>query len=253
MDGHPFQELALFPIRYLVNTSYHGDHCYGNFIFPAETTVIGHELTKAYIDTKFEADRTFMLGLIGPGRGIEEVVPRSADLTLTDRITLDLGERKVEILHIGFAQTEGDVIVWLPEEKIVFVGNMIQAPPPALPWLLEGGYQEAIVTLRRLHQMLDDQAVIIPGHGRPMRRADILFSVQYLAKLGKEVEAAGRPRADARTGAGSHTDARVFTLQSVSLCARSDQRARRVQGNYLGQAVNTGSDVCLRIAPWTLL
>ncbi len=178
------------PIRYLVNTSYHGDHWYGNFIFPTETTVIGHELTKAYIDTKFEADRTFMLGLIGPGRGIEEVVPRSADLTLTDRITLDLGERKVEILHIGFAQTEGDVIVWLPEEKIVFVGNMIQAPPPALPWLLEGRYQEAIVTLRRLHQMLDDQAVIIPGHGRPMRRADILFSVQYLTKLGKEVEAA---------------------------------------------------------------
>ena len=178
------------PIRYLVNTSYHGDHCYGNFVFPAGTTIIEHRATKEYIDTKFEADRKFMLGLMGPGRGIEEVVPRSADLTLTDRVSIDLGGRKVEILHIGFAQTPGDVIVWLPQEKIVFVGNMIQAPPPAIPWLLEGHHREAIVTLHRLYDMLDDQAVIVPGHGRPMRRTDILYSVQYLTELGKEVEAA---------------------------------------------------------------
>lgn len=178
------------PIRYLVNTSYHGDHCYGNFVFPAETTVIQHRFTKDYIDEKFEADRKFMLGLMGSGRGIEEVVPRSADIAVTDGLVVDLGGRKVQVLHIGFAQTEGDLIVWLPEEKIVFVGNMIQAPPPAFPWLLEGRHREAIATLRGLYRMLDDEAVIVPGHGPPMRRADILYSVEYLTELGKEVEAA---------------------------------------------------------------
>lgn len=178
------------PIRYLVNTSYHGDHCYGNFVFPSSTTIIGHRATKEYLDTKFEDDRKFMLGLMGPGRGIEQVIPRSSDLTLTDRISVDLGGRKVEVLHIGFVQTPGDVVVWLPDEKIVFLGNMIQAPPPAIPWLLEGHHREAIATLGRLYDMLDDRALIVPGHGRPMRRADILYSVQYLTSLDKEIETA---------------------------------------------------------------
>ena len=158
------------PIRYLVNTSYHGDHCFGNFVFPQETAVIEHEFTKGYLDQNFEEDRNFMIELLGKGRGIEEVVPRSADLTLTDGVSLDLGDRKAEILHIGFAQTEGDVIVRLPEEEIIFVGNMLQAPPPAFPWLLDGRHREAIETYRCLHEMLDDRAIIVPGHGKLMRR-----------------------------------------------------------------------------------
>ncbi len=182
------------PIRYLVNTSYHGDHSYGNFLFPAETTIISHAKTKEFIDTKFEQDRKFMLGLMGVGRGIEEVVPRSADVTLSESLSVDLGGRRIEILHIGFAQTPGDLIIWLPEEKIVFVGNMIQAPPPAIPWLLEGRAQESIRTLQRLHDMLDDQAVIVTGHGRPMHRQDILYSIEYLTDLERQIATAREQR-----------------------------------------------------------
>jgi glyoxylase-like metal-dependent hydrolase (beta-lactamase superfamily II) len=178
------------PIRYLVNTSYHGDHCFGNFVFPAETTIIEHEFTKNFLDENFEEDRGFMIELLGEGRGIEEVVPRSADLTLTDEISLDLGDRKAEVLHIGFAQTEGDEIVWLPEENIVFVGNMLQAPPPAFPWLLDGRYREAIETYRRLHEMLEDRTVIVPGHGKLMHRRDILHHIEYLEELEEQVSSA---------------------------------------------------------------
>jgi glyoxylase-like metal-dependent hydrolase (beta-lactamase superfamily II) len=74
-----------------------------------------------------------MIELLGEGRGIEEVVPRSADLTLTEGVSLDLGTRKVEVLHIGFVQTAGDLIVRLPEENVVFVGNMLQAPRQPSP------------------------------------------------------------------------------------------------------------------------
>ncbi|TFV34080.1 hypothetical protein E4K10_44275 [Streptomyces sp. T1317-0309] len=69
------------------------------------------------------------------------------------------------------------------EDNIVFVGNMLQAPPPAFPWLLEGRADEALVTYRRLHDILDDDTLIVPGHGRTMRRADILHSIAYLEKL----------------------------------------------------------------------
>ncbi|MFJ5219609.1 MBL fold metallo-hydrolase [Streptomyces sp. NPDC088354] len=171
------------PIRFLVNTSFHGDHCFGNFAFPAQTVIIHHEATKRVIDERFEQDRAFMIDLLGANVGIEEVVPRSADLAVSGSCSLDLGGKHVDIDHIGFAQTDGDLVVRMREDDIVFVGNMLQAPPPAFPWLLEGRADEALATYRRLYDILDDGTLIVPGHGRTMRRADILHSIAYLEKL----------------------------------------------------------------------
>ena len=171
------------PIRFLVNTSYHGDHAYGNYVFPDSTVVIQHPATKHYMDTKFEEDRTFMLGLMGKGKGIERVQSRSADITVSDMITVDLGGRTVEIRHFGFAQTPGDLVIWEPDAKVLWVGNMIQAPSPALPWLLEGRHRDTIDTLTRVREFLPEDATIIPGHGRPMKPADIDFPIRYLREL----------------------------------------------------------------------
>src|SRR3954469_25343166 len=59
------------PIRFLINTSYHGDHAYGNYLFPGSTVVIQHPATKKYMEENFEEDRRFMIGLMGHGKGIE--------------------------------------------------------------------------------------------------------------------------------------------------------------------------------------
>jgi glyoxylase-like metal-dependent hydrolase (beta-lactamase superfamily II) len=171
------------PIRFLVNTSYHGDHAYGNYVFPDSTVIIHHPATKQYMDEKFEDDRAFMLGLMGKGKGIERVQSRSADITVSDMITVDLGGRKVEIRHFGFAQTPGDLVIWEPDAKVLWVGNMIQAPSPALPWLLEGRHRDTIDTLTRVREFLPEDATIIPGHGRPMKPADIDFPIRYLREL----------------------------------------------------------------------
>jgi glyoxylase-like metal-dependent hydrolase (beta-lactamase superfamily II) len=177
------RKVTSLPIRFLVNTSFHGDHCFGNFAFPAETVIIHHEATKRVIDERFEQDRAFMIGLLGANAGIEETVARSADVTVSESCSLDLGGKHVDIKHIGFAQTDGDLIVRVREENIVFVGNMLQAPPPAFPWLLEGRAEEALATYRRLHDILDDHTVIVPGHGGTMHRTDILHSIGYIEKL----------------------------------------------------------------------
>lgn len=66
--------------RYAVNTSYHGDHSYGNMYFPATTTIIQHEATRAYIDSHFAADVKFMIANFGQGRGIEQIKPRTGDI-----------------------------------------------------------------------------------------------------------------------------------------------------------------------------
>jgi cyclase len=175
------------PIRYLVNTSYHGDHCFGNYVFPVETIVIQHHATKAYLDVSFADDQAFMLALMGPGKGIEGAVYRPADVTVEQRVTIDLGGRVVELRHFGFAQTDGDLVVWQPDARVLWVGNMIQAPQPALPWLLDGGHRRAATTLRRVQSFLPDDATIVPGHGRPMGRSEIDHPIAYLERLDREV------------------------------------------------------------------
>lgn len=177
------RKVTPLPIRFLVNTSFHGDHCFGNFAFPSQTVVLQHEATKRELDTRFEQDRSFMIGLLGANAGIEEAVARSADVAVTGATSLDLGGKHVDIDHIGFAQTDGDLIVRVREDNVVFVGNMLQAPPPAFPWLLEGRAEEALTTYRRLYEILDEDTLIVPGHGRTMGRADILHSVDYIEKL----------------------------------------------------------------------
>jgi len=72
------------PILYLVNTSYHGDHSYGNYEFPKDVTIIQHANTKDYIDSSFKADTEFMRKNFGAGRGIEEVVPRTGDILIAE-------------------------------------------------------------------------------------------------------------------------------------------------------------------------
>jgi cyclase len=177
------------PIRFLVKTSYHGDHCYGNYLFPENTVVIQHPATKRYMEEKFEEDRRFMIGLMGKGKGIERVQARTADITILEMLTVDLGGRSVEVRHFGFAQTPGDLVVWAPDAKVLWVGNMIQAPSPALPWLLEGRHK-SMVTLTKVRDFLPEDATIIPGHGRPMRPADIEFPLRYIRELDRAVRAA---------------------------------------------------------------
>jgi glyoxylase-like metal-dependent hydrolase (beta-lactamase superfamily II) len=127
---------------------------------------------------------------MGKGKGIERVQSRSADITVSDTIRVDLGGRAVEIRHFGFAQTPGDLVIWTPDAKVLWVGNMIQAPAPALPWLLEGRHRDTIETLTKVRDFLPKDATIIPGHGRPMRPADIDFPIQYLRELDSAVGAA---------------------------------------------------------------
>ncbi len=184
------REVTDLPIRYIVNTSYHGDHCYGNYVFPKTACVIQHPATRDYIAEYFDQDRAFMMQYFGRGRGIEEVVPRDADLLVENNLTIDLGGINVEIRHFGFAQTDGDLFVYVPEREVLFTGNPLIAKKPALPWLLDGRHRESIATLRAVQEFLPADATVVPGHGLPLTRDDMTFTIDYLSTLDRVVAAA---------------------------------------------------------------
>jgi cyclase len=105
------------PIIFAINTSYHGDHSYGNMYLSKETEIIQHANAKAYIDEHFKADTAFMIQNFGKGRGIEEIVPRTGDILIPEggKLVIDLGGKSVEVIDFGFAQTGGDLFVWEPD------------------------------------------------------------------------------------------------------------------------------------------
>lgn len=177
---------------YAMNTSYHGDHSYGNMYFPKSTVIIQHEETKNYIATKFEADTKFMIGAFGKGRGIEQIKPRAGDVLIPKggMMQLDLGGKIVEIRDFGFAQTGGDLWVWVPDAKVLFAGNPVVTEQPGIPWLLDGRVEETLASLQKVRDFLPADARIVPGHGRPMPKAGLDWHINYLTALRDETKAA---------------------------------------------------------------
>jgi glyoxylase-like metal-dependent hydrolase (beta-lactamase superfamily II) len=179
------------PIRYLVNTSYHGDHSYGNQFFPRDAVIIQHHATQDYIAKFFDKDIAFMSKYFGDNQGLAELKPTPASLLLQDKadITVDLGGQQVRIRHIGFAQTPGDLWVTAAGGKVLFTGNPVIARAPAFPWLLDGHLVESLATMKDVRRGLPADAVVVPGHGEPTSVAAIDSHIAYLEGLKTRVEA----------------------------------------------------------------
>jgi glyoxylase-like metal-dependent hydrolase (beta-lactamase superfamily II) len=173
------------PIIYAVNTSYHGDHSYGNYLLPKDTQIIQHENTKNYVDKNFKQDVEFMLKNFHEGRGIENVVAHTGNILIPvgGEKVIDLGNVKVMIKDFGFAQTGGDLFVWLSKEKIMWTGNPIISSAPSLPWLLDGHLDATLHTMKALYKFLPKDAKIIPGHGATTDVSAIKWNIDYLQAI----------------------------------------------------------------------
>jgi cyclase len=184
------------PIRYLVNTNYHGDHTFGNYAFPAQTTIIAHRETAARM-------KALMLRTVNNDPAIfAQVRPRLPDLTFDERLKINLGGRVVEIHHFGPGNTPGDTVVYVPEAKVAWTGNLVVGEG-TIPPIFEGGpgaYLETIAHFRRTLPV----ATIIPGHGAPTTGATLGRYLTYLSGLMETVRAAA--------GAGLSEDQAVADL-----------------------------------------
>ena len=183
------------PILYAVNTSDHGDHCFSNYLLPASTLIIQNEFAKENLSKNFEYIKQFMVTLFGKDRGIEDSKYRAADITIAknDNLKIDLGGGKVvEFLNAGTAQSPADLFVWLPSDKVFWAGNPFIGESPTIPWLFDGFFLEPAANLNKVYEFLPDDAIVIPGHGRPTTKAGIKYTIDYVAALKNNVETAIR-------------------------------------------------------------
>ena len=181
------------PILYAVNTSDHGDHCFTNYLLPPGTLIIQNEFAKENLAQHFEGIKQFMITLFGKGRGIEEATYRPADITVAknNKVTIDLGGNKiVELINTGTAQSPADLFVWLPAEKVFWAGNPFIAESPTIPWLFDGYFLEPAANLKKIYDMLPDDAIIVPGHGKITNKAGIKYTIDYVQSLTQQVQTA---------------------------------------------------------------
>ncbi len=150
------------PILYLVNTNYHGDHTFGNYAFPAETKIVAHRKT-AEAMRRFEQEKVLLLPTVnGNGAIFDDVRLRLPDVTFETSLRLDLGGRVVELHHFGHGNTAGDTVVYVPDAKVAWTGNLILGAG-SIPWAIEGQTQAYLETIARMAARLDVET-IVGGH-----------------------------------------------------------------------------------------
>ncbi|MER6950626.1 MBL fold metallo-hydrolase [Nonomuraea sp. NPDC000554] len=146
------------PITTLVNTHHHGDHTFGNYLFP-EATIVGHEGTREHILAEgIPAYRAAWSAEVEWG-ALEAVPPF---LTFTDRVTLYSDDLRCEVRHVGgAAHTTNDSYVWIPERRVLFSGDLVFNG--GTPFVLMGSVTGAIEALSQLDEL--GAETIVPGHG----------------------------------------------------------------------------------------
>jgi glyoxylase-like metal-dependent hydrolase (beta-lactamase superfamily II) len=192
------RELTNQPVTHVIVSHWHGDHDYGIFrileAFP-RAQVLSHPYTRenlaknsvsedfltGYIPTLREriASKTYSNGqtiedkdigryqdIIDNAELIEQQQRSSIltypTMTFTDQVTLWSGGREIQLLHLGLSNTAGDVIMYLPKEKIVATGDIVVLPTPYGFGSYPTAWAQSIRELKGL-----DYDLLVPGHGEP--------------------------------------------------------------------------------------
>jgi cyclase len=159
------------PITFAVNTHQHGDHTYGNSLLPDSTVIIGHDNTRAGLlhDPVIDGCPPFW----DPVPDWGNVTRRPPVLTTRTSLTLHRGQQRIELHHPGYAaHTSGDLIAWLPEQRVLFTGDLLFHQ--VTPLVFMGSLDGALRALDWIAQF--EPAHVIPGHG-PLIDADTLPDV----------------------------------------------------------------------------
>lgn len=169
------ERVSVLPFGDLVLTHYHAVRTLGASAFDARR-IIAHANTQALIDERGEADWASEQGRMPRLFAGAETIPGLTHPTDTieDGLTLDLGNRVVELRYLGRGHTSGDIVVWLPEERICFAGDLVEAR--AAPYMGDAHVAEwSTATLDRVAALGPRQ--LVGGRGPVVRGAEVGIAI----------------------------------------------------------------------------
>lgn len=156
------------PITMAANTHQHGDHTYGNSELPRETVIIGQERMRAGLLADTIIDGCPPVWAPVPDWGA--VTRRVPSLAVRDTLTIHNGTRVIELHHPGYAaHTTGDLVAWLPDERVLFAGDLLFHG--LTPLVFMGSVDGARRALDWLASFAPDH--VVPGHGALIGPGDL--------------------------------------------------------------------------------
>jgi len=169
------------PIKYVINTHYHGDHSGGNAKLQAAGTLA----------VASAQARARMVAANQSGQ---------PDITIEPRGSIHLGGKSAEIYWFGRAHTDGDVVVLFPQNRLLAAGDMFtvgEGTPQLIDYAGGGSAKEWTATVEQVLKL--DFDTVVPGHGNVVKKADMQSfrtSTQRLTQLVTDAVKAGKSRAD---------------------------------------------------------
>ncbi|MCX7361765.1 MAG: MBL fold metallo-hydrolase [Alphaproteobacteria bacterium] len=150
------------PIKYVVLSHYHAVRVLGASAYEAQH-IICSEATRDMIVERGAQDYKSELQRFPRLFQAAETIPGLTWPTITfgDRMTLWLGKLQVDIIHAGRGHTKGDTIVWLPEERTLFSGDLVEFG--ATPYAGDAHYKDWPGTLQKLRDLRAE--ALVPGRG----------------------------------------------------------------------------------------
>ena len=234
------RRVAKAPIESVVNTHANGDHCWGNQLVGNAKIVSSRaaaeemlELSPQVMHNLVRAARAIeklgplaagplrLLGRLGIKRAeaLRQAAPfiveafgafdfggislRKPDTVFDGQLVLRVGDKEVHLFEVGPAHTQGDVLVYVPQDRVVFTGDILFIGSHPIAW--EGPIQNSINACDRILAL--DVDVVIPGHGPLTDKAGVLETRRYWERLqtaAAEVGSAGLPEAEALCALNAH-------------------------------------------------
>ncbi|MEW6600491.1 MAG: MBL fold metallo-hydrolase [Nitrospirota bacterium] len=165
------------PFKYVINTHYHLDHAFGNAEFEKMgAIIISHEADNNNLHNSGEAvlKNAGAYGLTESD--IEGTSIAYPSLTFPSRMIINMDGQEIELIYPGPSHTSGSIMVYLPDQKILFAGDILFTGYH--PFLAEGDISSWTKALDSIMAM--DVEKIIPGHGPVSGKKDIRDMKAYL-------------------------------------------------------------------------
>lgn len=162
------------PIRFTINTHIHGDHSGSNEYFKQiGSTIVAQEMVRERMITQ----------------------PREKDawpvITFPDRLSLHLDGQDIELIHFGPGHTDGDVVVYFKQANVFHMGDLfVTYGYPFIDLSSGGSINGMIACVDQALTLMNDESLVIPGHGDLCKKGDVKKFRDRLADIRDRVAAA---------------------------------------------------------------
>ena len=176
------------PVRFVINTHYHGDHTGGNVPFAeAGSTVIAQDNVRKRLETG---------GAAGNGGSMKMDVKPAAKaalpvITFEHDVTVHLNGEDIRALHFPAGHTDGDAIIFFPKNNVVHMGDdFVRYGFPFIDVTSGGSVQGMIAAMEKVSAQLPADVKVSPGHGEISNLDDVRAFVKMLKETSAAVQKA---------------------------------------------------------------